>query len=696
MYNRFLLLSAWLILILSTSLIIFNMSINSDGLIFADLFRNFLSLGGTWQNWRLNPSPSYFLEMPLYFLAYKLFPLLTDRSLFVTMIEAILIASVNIWLAKVIKHDLSVRAKVALILLVSFVSLTSANSGLLMYFSKTNYHISALVFGILSLGCLVQYLATARWLYAALLIIWVALAIPSDMVYFISFYLTAILILGLGLLFFYFKYNFPLLKYRFIKSLIILIIGFLVGKLLNMLLTYNAPLTVGIDFKSEGDSFAYIIHATFNSFKFDNKYTLMFSLLVLASLAYLVVMLCRSFSIKYKKMDIVQTRDEILFGVHFNSIVDYKLVFVGLFLVLLLPINMGCLIIASHGDLAVYRYYMLPLALIFIQTVVNLDRSPKLQGWLTTLFLWILVIVFAIIINATAKIFLPNEGLKNHRLGVFGDNDIFRLTQCIEQLDNTGTIPLRSGVAEYWHARSVKLFLKKHNFIADVKGFGDLHPSFWMATKDPFLYPKRYQIYYNFVILIKDKPLSLAWNDFSPETIGKLLPKGYINYVCPNDANFEIWVYPGNELNKFMEANISQFLFARDEVKYVNWLGMQLPTQVGYVVNTALVANSKTSHAGFVTLGPSVNLRKGKYIISIHYSANFVNPNFPTGIWRIGKFDDHKQRIILAQGEFLNRQNAVITVTIQILSRTLYGTEIRTWFSGLGNLKIDSISIEKL
>jgi hypothetical protein len=698
MRNRLLLLGAWLILILSTTLIIFNICLNSDALLLAEVSRDLFSLGGAWQDWRLNPSPSYFPQMPLYFLAYKFFPLITDRSLFVTIIEALLIAASSIWLAKKIKRDLSVQAKVILILLVSFVSLTTVKANLLMYFSRINYHVSSLLFALLSLGCLLQYLTTSRKFYWVLLIIWAMLAIPSDMIYFVSFYLTAVVVLALGILLLHYKYDFPSLKRRFIFSLIALFIGFLLGKLLNFFLTYNAPLDASYAPESAGNSLAAIMHATYNSFRLDNKYTFILSLLIVVSLAYLVIILFKSLQGKYQQSANQQEIGYILAGFHFKSVEDCKLGFAGLFLIFLLPINMLCLIFAGHGDLSAYRYYIVPIALIFIQTIVNLDRSLKIErSRFISIFLFLMFILFSVIIVLTAIRSLKDGSLQSYRIGVHGgDNYIFSVATCLEQLDNN-PVPLRSGVAEYWHARATTLFLKKHNYVLDVRGFGSLRPTFWMATKGPLLYPNKYQVYYNFVILIKDKALATVWNNFSPDVMGKVLPKGYISYPCPNDKTFEIWVYPGNELNNLMQANVSQFLFERNETKRANWLGMQLPSEIGQVVETARVASSKKDKTGFLTLGPSIDLEKGKYRISIYYSAEGVDARQPVGVWSIGKFDDPKQQIILAKGNFSTQtRNSVITTDVEILQNKLYNAEVRTWFSGQGNLIVSSILIEKL
>jgi hypothetical protein len=341
---------------------------------------------------------------------------------------------------------------------------------------------------------------------------------------------------------------------------------------------------------------------------------------------------------------------------------------------------------------------MFPLTLIFIQATLNLDRSALLRRLFSVVFLWLILITFSIIIVLTAVKNLKNDSLHSYRLGIQSlGNDVLGVTHCLEQLDGN-PIVLRSGVAEYWHARPVTLFLKKHNYILNITGVaGDLHPLFWLATKDPMLHPNKYHVYYNFVIIIKDKILGPLAYDFTPENLGKVLPKNYNNYACPNDPRFEIWVYTGNELNDLIQANVSEFFFDRDEVKQANWLGMQLPGKVGQVIGTARVANSKNDRAGFLTLGPSIGLHRGRYRINIHYSANNTNVSQANSIWKIGKFIDPSQQITLAQGEFPKGKNSLITVDINVSQRTLDSTEVRVWFSGHGgDLKISSISIEKL
>jgi hypothetical protein len=452
---------------------------------------------------------------------------------------------------------------------------------------------------------------------------------------------------------------------------------------------------------------------------------------VVIALIYLIILFFKSLRVNSQHQGIQQETNEMVIGFNIKTLEDYKIGFVGLFLIFLLPINMGCLIFASHGDLDVYRYYMFPLSLIFIQATLNLDRSPLLRRKLSIVFLWLILIIFSIIIVLTAVKNLKNNSLSSFRQGMQSQsgNDILGVTHCLEQLDGN-PISLHSGIAGYWHARAVTLFLKKHNYILNVLGFGDVHPAFWIATKDPLLHPNKYQVYYNFVIVIKDPILGPATYDFTPSTLSKILPRPYTSYVCSTDPRFEIWVYKGSELNDLMQANISQFLFDQHETKQVNWLGIQLPGKVGQVVGNARIANSKNDQAGYLTLGPSFSstkkgaapftisnttgfyipsfsldkgisipslvLKKSNYKISIHYSANEVKINQASGGWEIGKFADVARPIIFAHGEFPPRNNSTIKVLLEIFQKKMENIEIRTWFSGHGGLKIYSISIEKL
>ncbi|MGB6975931.1 MAG: hypothetical protein WBE18_00505 [Gammaproteobacteria bacterium] len=694
--KRILLLSAWVTLGFATLLIIFATAFNSDSIFVETVSRDLFSLGGAWHDWRFIPSPSFFPEMMLYFLAYKLFPFVGDRSLFISVIEALLIGGVAIWLAKKIKQDLSVQAKVCLLALVTFVSLVAANSGMMMYFSKNNNHISSLLFFMLSLGFLIQYLTTARKFYLVLLLIAAIIAIPCDMIYVISFQAPAFIVLTLILLVLQYKYDFPVLKKRVFIGLLTLIVAFPLGKLLSSFLAPNNDATTfGANHNpvAIGRSLAIFIQAAYDSLLPDNKYTFTFSILLIIAFIYIVILFLKGLLVKYEKAVAEPSTYNLWIGFNIKSADDYKLAFCGLFLIVLLLFNVGGIILEGVGDPQFYRYFMAPMAFIFILAVINLDRKVRfIRSKYSYLLLFGVLAVFWVLGAITIIKDLKGKNLLDYRIGFHTGGDYAGdVTHCLEQLDNK-PIHLRSGVGEYWRAHSVTNFLKNKNFILAVNGGGkgDFRPYFWLATKGPVVHPDRYHIYYNFVIL---NTFSDPGVNFSLNADGKYLPSGYSRHICPN-IPFEIWVYAGNQLDNFMRASNSQFLFERGEVNQVTWVGLQLPGKIGRTVGNARVANSKEDSAGVLALGPSVTLPKGKYTIDIHYSANNANPNQAVGTWSVGKYDDPNQLITLAKGSFPQAQD-VISIDIDIPQKKLYGVSVRVWFTGQGSLTISSIVIKK-
>ena len=126
----------------------------------------------------------------------------------------------------------------------------------------------------------------------------------------------------------------------------------------------------------------------------------------------------------------------------------------------------------------------------------------------------------------------------------------------------------------------------------------------------------------------------------------------------------------------------------------MEWLANDLPTQIGKVVHGGLVPTD-SNKSGFLSYGPYITLPSGRYRYAIVY-ASASEINSPVGRWDV----------VQGNGNGGTREMAASTLTgtagkIQRVEGILHTedphapVEIRTFFTGGGDLQVMSISLER-
>ena len=203
-----------------------------------------------------------------------------------------------------------------------------------------------------------------------------------------------------------------------------------------------------------------------------------------------------------------------------------------------------------------------------------------------------------------------------------------------------------------------------------------------MSSIEPIVHPSIYpEYYYNFVILQNKEDHSF---------LATPLPEPSKIHFCPR-ANAQIWLYNDRELDVIFNRKLD--LFKQKLTDHFNASGNELPGIVGQVQGSQRVAHARHDKAGCLSYGPYFNLKQGKYRVIVHYSAkNKLNP--VVGYIDMGRFSGRRK--VLHQENLTRTSSGEVAVVLDIPLWGFKQFEVRTWFSGEGELKVQSLDIVKL
>ena len=664
---------------LTASLLYFRVFLNSDTLFLdalsSDLFRH----KGHWSDWRLTPAPAYFPDMLLYFLSFNIFSNAVSRIFFVSASQVVLLTMVCVWVSKQIEPKLSKNAITTLVLLVCFTTLVSAKSGMWLYFYSANNHFASLLCSLFSLGLYIRFFEKPSWKIIFLMVLIGGIAQASTLIYLICFVVPGLLY-GLSAIFIFSRLSkkYRVSRNRFLSMVIILICSLLFGFFLDKILIYNAPLDgrIPASIAAARNSLYLFLKATKDVFTLDNPTVLVYGITIVFSFLFLLYKLFRSLQLGGNDLPaLLRHLDE--------KRADRKIISIAVFLMLLIPVNL-LMVITSGGIMDVFghRYFLFPIALTLVLTVVLLDRMKIEMSAVWSFFNFAFIIILFVLsiqfIKKTIRLTPP----------------INSVATCISKITDSSFLP-QAGIADYWNAREVSHDLVKNNPI--LATINDGTPFFWMASlgmiRAPLDYP---EYYYNFVILrntIDFNSFSRAFK-YTPQTIGRLLPKPSSIYFC-NDSDTQIWFYNNGQLDLWvkllLENNLA--LFVQKLTSKVLIHASSLPGVVGGTRGTYRMATSTDDKSGFLTYGPYIDLLQGKYKIVVTYSAK--DKSTAAGYIELGRFDKPKYNSSFQKKELAATSDGQVIFILDVPSAGLKHLEIRTWFSGHGELVIKSIQIKR-
>ena len=215
---------------------------------------------------------------------------------------------------------------------------------------------------------------------------------------------------------------------------------------------------------------------------------------------------------------------------------------------------------------------------------------------------------------------------------------------------------LKYGIAAFWNAYNLDLLLNENKLIAvlpDGQKFSWLTKETWYNRPIDF-------------VLIKKSATISDINCYIPEkTIKKL---GNIKQEIETD-DYKIYIY-----EKPIYINKNTFN------------GDELYTNIERKVKTDGTVEANSTTAGFLTFGPYLTIRRGKYSVTLEYEYHDADDSFFEVTANAGNN-------ILAR-EFLPQDKTQIQLNFTVKEKTV-NIEFRTFYSGKGILHIKSVHINK-
>ena len=664
-----------IVVALTATLLYFKTFIVSDTLFLEDLFDDLFTHGGNWADWSLSPAPAYVPDMLLYFIAYQIFPDASWRIFFVSTAQVFILTIISIWVSKKIHPKLSKNATSTIILMVAFVTLVAAQSGMWLYFYTTNNHFASLAGSLLCLGLFIGFFEKPRVLSAVMLAFIGGAAKASTAIYLISFIAPAFVLILLALLFLdNLIENYKSYRNKLIGMLVIIIASILISFFVEKVITYNSNIEtrVPLTFEAAGNSLNLLLQAIANAFSFDNSFTLVFSLIVLSSFLFLSYRLLRNLKVGLNGLIIP-------FNSHPTNNVDWRFVSSAMFFAIVVPVNiMGVVLSGGFIDLAGLRYLMFPISLSIILAIILIDQSRRKFS-----ITWNILYFIAVVL-------IFGSSLRFIQKSIRSTSTVNNVASCLAGIESSG-FSLQGGIADYFNARAVSAYLPRRNPI--LATLNDASPFIWMSTLGPILHPSRYPSYqYNFAIL--HNVTDGGPFNYTPDTIGKILPAPTNIHYC-SDSKMQIWLYKNGNLDLAVKASNNAYLFKRKLTTKLVIPGANLPGIVGKKEGLVRVAEDEVDKQGFLSYGPYVDLDGGRYKIVIKYLAK-SNKTDAVSTFDIGQFYVPEKDIVLHKGDLNATKAGVIERVIIIPNEGLKKIEFRIWFSGHGQLTVKSIEIEKL
>jgi hypothetical protein len=537
---------AWILLAVAISLLHLRIVLQSDILFYDDLLNDLIVHGGAWSNWKFSAAPGFFPDLALYAVGFFVFPDVPSRILFVSAMQAVALALLSIALVRrLTRHGLR-RNDAQVVLAVAFATLVSAQSGMWLYFQTTNNHFGAVLFGLIGTMLALRLARQSSWPHALALLVVVGAAGMSSRLFVLTFTLPCLAVAAMALLLTRRTERSALRQQRtatLARLIAVLAGGQVLAMLLEHLLIHHIPVEARppLSVESISASLTFLTRATVAAFDHDNAATLLLALLLSGCLLYLLYLLYLRLSRKIRHDHAATAPAPIR-----TDAVDSDIQAVGALLCVSLPLTIaGAVLSGAIVDNAGYRYLAFPLVLAVLLALVHANRRACRPWWAHGAWVAGAALVAG---NAAWLAYQPPQpGAPSTAVA-----------QCVAAAGAEG-FPLQAGIADYWNARAVSYQLPDRNPI--IATLRDVSPLFWVSTLGPLSNPDRYPGYhYNFAIL--RRPGGGDQFDYTPETIGRLLPRPARIRTCP-DGVTQLWLYNDAELHTVVQAAITTFMQQR-------------------------------------------------------------------------------------------------------------------------------------
>lgn len=667
------------IFVFATFLIYSQIRLHSDILFLNELYRDIFLNNGNWSDWKLTPAPAYFPDMALYFIGSYIFEFAEQRIMFVLFLQAVLLLTTLIWLLKHLERSVSSNGIVAIILILTFVTLVIVKSDMWFYFNTANNHYSTLLLSLFLLGLILKFLSNTSYVLGLSIVLVGIIAKISSATFLIEFLFPALLMIG-TILYMIRHDAHPEIKRKILILLLLLMSVLILGNIIEVLITFNNPMhgrtTISID--SVANSVRMFLLAIKNAFLLNNYYTFTLSVIALMSI---LLILVHTFSRMKLVLEYKIATYEVTLKDRLN-LNRWKIDLTVIFWLYSVSISIiGSIASGGFIDLYCFRYYMFPIALSILICIVWLEKlNTKIYKLASIIFF----ISLAFMVIKIYSNFLEKGNVFDHNKYIDSG-----ASKCMKEIMNKNKVHFASGISDYWMARSTSYGINHEVEIEPITN--NLQPFFWMNSIGALVYPDNYkERFYNFVIIRKNEGDPF---NFNSKSVGSLLPIGDNIFSC-EEVGVDIWYYQGGELDSLIKNTQSVFLFKGKYSTHARFSGNMFPGTTGAVDGFSRGADSNKNQSGFLVYGPYIDLEEGSYTITLNYSSNAGEKLF-NGLFEIGRFDLPHLTNKVSAYELKNGENQVLTFDVNIGKGGLKRMEMRIFYNGFGKLSVHEMSIMK-
>lgn len=239
---------------------------------------------------------------------------------------------------------------------------------------------------------------------------------------------------------------------------------------------------------------------------------------------------------------------------------------------------------------------------------------------------------------------------------------------------------IRNGMTQYWYAKYGSLLSKHPLHLVQVR---QLPQGLFM---EHFVNNLNWYNHDFEFIITEEVPSNMRsiWESMVIEKYGEPAD----TFSCEDEKGLERKILVYNRLGDESFQQIFRKYFS------FTFYAADLPSETGKLVGLSRVADEESSTEGFLTYGPYVTLRNGDYSFEIHYYAQ-KSHNKSVGKWDVITHTTNAvETKSILKGNLEKEGENIISEVFKV--RKIGKTEIRTYYTGNGTLRINKILINRL
>ena len=615
-----------------------NLVFNDDALYLSALYKDIVINGGPYSSWSLTPAPYFFPDMLLYFFSN----FVTQNFYYAIPLFFILeslILLFTIYKIYSLFFDKSISILMASIIFgILYLIPTVASS--FQYVSA--FHYGEFIIGLLVFYLVLLILNTKAFkpLYYFLILLLSSMTIASDELFVLHFILPFVAAL------------FILWSIRGVdvKKLLLFMVtfGFSVwlGQFIHKILVINENAQ---NVKLSADSFPV------NVSNIENILLHSYQNLTTSTIIILTTLFLALFTF------ILKERLSFFYDSYKNA---SKFIFISLFLIFM---ELGSLTVLSLSSVPlVANRYMIPLFVIPIIVLPIYFDFFKLLNSKNLTHIALNVVLSALLIMLLA------DARKRLMHSTFYSEYYPPIQTCIDNfIKETGA---KSGISEYWQSKSTYMLSRYDITVAEV--YYNLSPRRWITTNE------WYRDKYDFALV---NYYNSERNRFTPDKDRIMSFNGNPDKIVTCGDTDILYYKNGMYTRAFAYPNAFQ-----------TWKASELPSGLGEKKDTS-ISVKQGSKKGVITFGPYAVLPAGKYQFDISYVSPEPNTVI-VGSWDVAiALKNSAKQIKTGVLPGTNNEDASISQEFSISKETANNSiEIRTFYNGIGDIIIKSLTITKL